>query len=64
MKIMHMVAFILAMVGALNWGLVGIGGFAGSDWNRRPYGPRINAPRVDCLHLGGSLSGLAPRKSP
>ena len=28
-----MVAFILAMVGGLNWGLVGIGGFAGSDWN-------------------------------
>lgn len=30
---LHMVAFILAMIGALNWGLVGIGGFAGSDWN-------------------------------
>jgi len=33
MKMLHMVAFILAMIGALNWGLVGIGGFAGSDWN-------------------------------
>lgn len=28
-----MVAFVLAMVGALNWGLVGIGGFVGSDLN-------------------------------
>ncbi len=28
-----MVAFILAMVGALNWGLVGIGGFMGSNLN-------------------------------
>lgn len=24
---------ILVAVGALNWGLVGLGGFAGSDWN-------------------------------
>lgn len=33
MKIMHMVAFVLAMVGALNWGLVGLGMLAGSNWN-------------------------------
>jgi uncharacterized protein len=33
MKAMHMVAFLLAMVGALNWGLVGIGGFMGSNLN-------------------------------
>ena len=25
----HMVAWILAMVGALNWGLIGLGGFMG-----------------------------------
>lgn len=30
---LHMVAFILVMVGALNWGLVGIGGFLGGNWN-------------------------------
>jgi uncharacterized membrane protein YuzA (DUF378 family) len=23
----------LILIGALNWGLVGIGGFAGADWN-------------------------------
>lgn len=28
-----MVAFVLAMVGALNWGLVGLGGFMGSNLN-------------------------------
>ena len=28
-----MVAFVLTIVGALNWGLVGIGGFTGGDWN-------------------------------
>jgi len=28
-----MAAFILMAIGALNWGLVGIGGFLGSDWN-------------------------------
>lgn len=24
---------LLVIVGALNWGLVGLGGFAGGDWN-------------------------------
>lgn len=33
MKLLHVVTFLLAVVGALNWGLVGLGGFAGSDWN-------------------------------
>jgi len=33
MKNLHMVAWILVMVGALNWGLVGLGSFLGSDWN-------------------------------
>ena len=33
MKALHMIAFTLAIIGALNWGLVGIGGFVGSDWN-------------------------------
>jgi uncharacterized membrane protein YuzA (DUF378 family) len=28
-----MVSWILVMVGALNWGLVGIGGFIGGNWN-------------------------------
>ena len=28
-----MVAFVLAMVGALNWGLIGIGGFMSTDLN-------------------------------
>jgi uncharacterized membrane protein YuzA (DUF378 family) len=33
MKILHMIAFILLAIGGLNWGLVGLGGFAGADWN-------------------------------
>ena len=33
MKALHMIAFILLAIGGLNWGLVGLGGFAGSDWN-------------------------------
>jgi uncharacterized membrane protein YuzA (DUF378 family) len=28
-----MVSWILIIVGALNWGLVGLGGFAGANWN-------------------------------
>ncbi len=30
---LHLVAFILVMVGALNWGLVGLGEFLGGNWN-------------------------------
>ena len=33
MKWMHMIAWILVMVGGLNWGLVGISAFMGSNWN-------------------------------
>lgn len=33
MKALHIIAFILVIVGGLNWGLVGLGGFAGADWN-------------------------------
>lgn len=34
MKVLHMVAFVLAMVGALNWGLIGLGWLLGNaDWN-------------------------------
>lgn len=33
MKTLHYVAFVLAVVGGLNWGLIGLGYFAGSNWN-------------------------------
>ncbi len=33
MKAVHVIAFILVVIGGLNWGLVGLGGFAGGDWN-------------------------------
>lgn len=33
MKIVHMIGFILLIIGGLNWGLIGLGGFAGADWN-------------------------------
>lgn len=29
----HKVAWVLVLVGALNWGLVGIGAFMGANWN-------------------------------
>ena len=28
-----MIAHVLLIIGGLNWGLVGLGGFAGADWN-------------------------------
>jgi uncharacterized membrane protein YuzA (DUF378 family) len=33
MKALHMIAWILVMIGGINWLLIGIGGFVGSDWN-------------------------------
>lgn len=33
MKALHMIAWWLLIIGGLNWGLVGIGGFAGANWN-------------------------------
>jgi hypothetical protein len=34
MKYLHMVTFILVIVGGLNWGLVGLGWWmGGADWN-------------------------------
>jgi uncharacterized membrane protein YuzA (DUF378 family) len=33
MKKLHMVAWVLVMIGALNWGLIGLGGFVGGNWN-------------------------------
>lgn len=33
MKGMHMAEFCLVVVGGLNWGLIGLGGFMGADWN-------------------------------
>ncbi len=33
MKTLHYITFILVVIGGLNWGLIGLGAFAGSDWN-------------------------------
>lgn len=33
MKIVHTIASILTYVGAVNWGLVGLGHFFGGNWN-------------------------------
>jgi uncharacterized membrane protein YuzA (DUF378 family) len=33
MKWVELVATLLVIVGALNWGLIGLGGFMGSSWN-------------------------------
>lgn len=33
MKALHMLSVLLLVVGGLNWGLVGLGGFMGGDWN-------------------------------
>lgn len=34
MKALHVISFILVIIGGLNWGLIGLGMLAGgSDWN-------------------------------
>jgi len=33
MKGLHYTAFTLVIIGGLNWGLVGFGGFMSADWN-------------------------------
>lgn len=33
MKALNVIAYALVLIGALNWGLVGIGGFVGGNWN-------------------------------
>jgi uncharacterized membrane protein YuzA (DUF378 family) len=33
MKVLHIIALILLVIGGLNWGLVGTGGFVGGNWN-------------------------------
>lgn len=33
MKWVELVATLLVVVGAVNWGLVGLGGFMGANWN-------------------------------
>lgn len=52
------VSGILVLAGALNWGLVGLGGFMGQDWN--VIGMILgNWPQVEGLvYLLVGLSGL------
>lgn len=33
MKWVELAATLLVVVGALNWGLIGLGGFMGANWN-------------------------------
>ncbi|MBI2117848.1 DUF378 domain-containing protein [Candidatus Peregrinibacteria bacterium] len=57
------VSGILVLVGALNWGLVGLGGFMGQDWNL--VSGLLGAwPQVEWLvYVLVGLSGLYQLKS-
>ena len=33
MKALHKIAFVLLIIGGLNWGLVALGTYMGSNWN-------------------------------
>ncbi len=33
MKVLHIIAFVLLVVGGLNWGLVGLGMWLNGNWN-------------------------------
>lgn len=30
---LHAIEFVLVIIGGINWGLIGLGRFAGADWN-------------------------------
>lgn len=30
---LHAIEFVLVIIGAVNWGLIGLGGFMGANWN-------------------------------
>ncbi len=33
MKALHVTAWVLLVIGGLDWGLIGLGGFANANWN-------------------------------
>ncbi|MBI2409773.1 DUF378 domain-containing protein [Candidatus Kaiserbacteria bacterium] len=33
MRALHKIAFVLVIIGALNWGLVALGTYMGANWN-------------------------------
>ncbi|MCX6787723.1 MAG: DUF378 domain-containing protein [Candidatus Kaiserbacteria bacterium] len=33
MKVLHSIAFVLVIVGGLNWGLIALGSYLGGSWN-------------------------------
>jgi uncharacterized membrane protein YuzA (DUF378 family) len=33
MKALAMIGYWLVVIGGINWGLIGLGGFAGQNWN-------------------------------
>lgn len=33
LRIIHWLALVLAVIGALNWGLIGLGNYVETDWN-------------------------------
>ncbi len=43
MRATHKIAFILLIIGGLNWGLVGLGEWFGGNWNVVNLLPRIMA---------------------
>lgn len=50
MKVLHMIAFVLLVIGGLNWGLVGLGWWmGGADWN---------VVHMILGSLGSSIEGL------
>ena len=47
MKILHMIAFVLLVIGGLNWGLVGLGWIVGN-------GANWNVVMWICSYIGGT----------
>ncbi|MEM3113043.1 MAG: DUF378 domain-containing protein [Candidatus Pacearchaeota archaeon] len=49
------IAGVLVIIGAVNWGLVGIGGFAGGNWNVIAY---LGDTIANIVYILVGLAGL------
>ncbi|MHB8710179.1 MAG: DUF378 domain-containing protein [Minisyncoccota bacterium] len=57
-KNLHRIAFVLVIIGALNWGLIGIGGYMNSDWDVVKYFLGTWSWLQDLVYVLVGLSGL------
>lgn len=56
--ILYSIAMLLVIIGGINWGLVGLGGFIGGNWNLVDMIFGANSMLANFVYLLVGLSGL------